>query len=764
MAKEEFDEKSDKEEEKLDFTTSGEALGYIGLDQAGILCMQTAAGTPGAYGSDFPEVLMAFGVVAGEETDDYYVITLSFRPQGEFAGTPGQEQFFVDKEGTVAHRQVLGLPRRRRRLPIIPVGIGLAIVGVVAVGGVWAFSTSTSTPSVVEKQVVREVPVEEEIIKEAPVEKEVIKEVIKEVPVEVIKEVIKEVPVEVIKEVIKEVPVEVIKEVIKEVPVEVIKEVIKEVVVEKIITPVPVAGPPKYGGHINARAYADTRDWDPLGSASLSSVISYSQLYNQIVQYDTTNTDQVTCDLCTSWDVTNGGKTITFQLNPNVKWHDGRSLSAKDAVFSLTRYMESDLIGRSGLFRNYTLSPFQGGVKIIDDLTFEMNLRSPSPAFLKFLAIDYVKILPKHLLERGIDLNKAENVIRFQSGSGPFVLNEYQRGNFYKVSKSPNYFKEGRPFVDSINHFIIVDRARAIATFKTGQIDMTNSGGLSLTPKQFLQLQEDTNNEIVSHYISPSFNVGLMINVKREPFRDPRVRRAIYLALDRQQINDAVLAGTGGVTTIFPPGMAFNEDEALSWPGVRPKDTPAGREDLAEAKRLMAEAGFPDGFKTSYNARQVSFYVSACQIVKEQLKSALGIDGDIRTWESAAGYLHFGTARAADAKGDWSLACQGEGMTVPDADVVFGGIYRKGGTRNYTDWSHPLIDDLFERQKEEQDPARRRQLLRRSADFLRSFEDNHWITLAWGRFFWPVHRDIKGFNPPKTVQYGFKHEDLWLDR
>lgn len=121
------------------------------------------------------------------------------------------------------------------------------------------------------------------------------------------------------------------------------------------------------------------------------------------------------------------------------------------------------------------------------------------------------------------------------------------------------------------------------------------------------------------------------------------------------------------------PGMAYDESEAVTWPGLRPKNTPGGQEDLAEAKRLMAEAGFADGFKTTYDARKVSFYVPICQVVKEQLKTALNITGDLQTWESAAGYKHYGTARAADAEGDWGLACQGEGMVVLDADAVFGG-------------------------------------------------------------------------------------------
>ncbi|MCI0893389.1 MAG: ABC transporter substrate-binding protein [Chloroflexi bacterium] len=561
---------------------------------------------------------------------------------------------------------------------------------------------------------------------------------------------------------------------------------IKEVVVEKEVpvtvisrptnTPLPVATPgaaatpapgqqPVYGSHINMRAYADTKDWDPLGSSSLSSVISYSQLYNQLVQFDTVETDKVVCDLCSSWEISNGGQTFTFRLNENIKWHDGEDLTAEDVVFSLSRYYDPDVSpGRSGLSRNYVKPLSEGGLKAIDRNTVEFNLQFPSSAFIKFLSVDYAKILPKHLLEQDIDLNQGENVIEHNSGSGPFMLTEYKRGNFYKVIKNPNYFKEGRPFFGSIDHFIIVEAARFISALKVGQVDMSNAGSSQLTPKQNEELIKDTNSEVVPHAMSPGFNVGLMINVKKKPFDDPRVRRAIYLAIDRQQINDIVLDGTGGETTIFMPGMAYTEEEALTWPGVRPKDSAGGKEDLAEAKKLMAEAGFPDGFKTKFDSRKVSYYSPVCQIVKEQLKDTLGIEGDLQIWESAAGYKHYGTARAADAEGDWELACQGEGMLILDADAVFGGVYRAGGTRNYTDWTHPTVEALFEKQKVEFDLAKRREILRETADFLRGFEDNHWVTLVWGRWFWQVHRDIKGFNPPKTVQYGFKHEDLWLDR
>ena len=125
------------DKEKFDFDSAGQAPGYISLDQARVLAMRTARETPGEYGRRFRNVPMAFDVVEDEETEDHYVVTLSLRPQGQFAGVPGQEQFFIEKEGNVAHRQVLSLPAPGggRRLPMVPIAIGLIAVVIAAVAG-----------------------------------------------------------------------------------------------------------------------------------------------------------------------------------------------------------------------------------------------------------------------------------------------------------------------------------------------------------------------------------------------------------------------------------------------------------------------------------------------------------------------------------------------------------------------------------------------------------------------------------------------------
>ena len=555
-------------------------------------------------------------------------------------------------------------------------------------------------------------------------------------------------------------------------------------------TPTPSAGP-KYGGTMIMSAYADTKDWDPLGSGSLSSVISYSQLYNQIVQFDPVDTAAITGDLAESWDVSADGLTYTFHLRNDMQWTDGTEITSADVITTMRRYANPcNGTGRSGLWRNYGVRmevvDKAGGnctptnqddvLRAIDDKTVEFNLQFASGTFIKFLAIDYAKVLPGHQLDSDPNceirdaanpcfLNLGENIIDRGTTSGPFILEEYQVGDFYKVNKNENYFKDGLPYVDRIEHYIFPGTAkdRLIAQFEARQIDMTNGGFDNLSPTQKLQVSESTNGEYVPHPIPAGTNWGLMLNIKKPQFQDHRVRQAINLTVDRQEIDERVFDNTSGSYCPLM-GLAHSNEECNSWPGIRPKNTAEGQQDLADAKALMAEAGVADGFEVQYTVRQVGNYPDQCQVVKQQLQDNLGITGDIETLPSAAGYAKYGTSRAADSAGDWEISCQGEGMVVYDLDAIYGGVYREGGTRNYTNWSNPKLEDWFEQQKVELDPNARREINKEAELWLQSFEDNHWVTMQLGGLLWMVHRDVKGFNAPQTVQYQFKYEDVWLDR
>ena len=134
-------------EEKFDFTSEGE--GYISLAEARVLATRTALEAPGNYGRNFRNVAMVFDVVESGEDDDYYTVVLSVRPQGNFDGTPGQEQFVVGKDGTVAVRQVLTSPvRKSGGFPLLPVAIGVVIVGAIAAVGAVVILMSSGADNV----------------------------------------------------------------------------------------------------------------------------------------------------------------------------------------------------------------------------------------------------------------------------------------------------------------------------------------------------------------------------------------------------------------------------------------------------------------------------------------------------------------------------------------------------------------------------------------------------------------------------------------
>ena len=231
--------------------------------------------------------------------------------------------------------------------------------------------------------------------------------------------------------------------------------------------------------------------------------------------------------------------------------------------------------------------------------------------------------------------------------------------------------------------------------------------------------------------ISGFNNLGLMLNVKKAPFHDPRVRKAIQLAIDYQQLNDLVLGGISG-TGCPLAGLAHTPSECETWPGLRPKNSAGGRLDIEKAKQLMTDAGYPDGFQTTYDARQVGSYPDTCSVIKQQLKVTLGINGEITTHESAAGYALYETSRGEGDEGTWEIACQNDGQGSLDVDGIVDRVYQNGAARNYTDWHSDKADELFMLQKLEPDYEKRIEINKELETFLFSQEDNHWITLGWG--------------------------------
>jgi peptide/nickel transport system substrate-binding protein len=208
----------------------------------------------------------------------------------------------------------------------------------------------------------------------------------------------------------------------------------------------------------------------------------------------------------------------------------------------------------------------------------------------------------------------------------------------------------------------------------------------------------------------------------------------------------------------FPPGTWYGRtlEEAAQIPGFRELDGKKHPADIEAARKLLAEAGYPEGFKTNLMARQVVEFVDVAQIAADQLKRFLNIDANIRLMESAAG-------QAAYLSGDYEIAVQGSSIDLIDPDGAFGNRYIEGGLiAIWMRFVNPKVQEIFFEQAKELDQVKRKALVRKAEDIL-LYEDNAYPGLYWSMRTYVVDNRVKNFNPNPIIHAQLKHEHIWLD-
>ncbi len=238
--------------------------------------------------------------------------------------------------------------------------------------------------------------------------------------------------------------------------------------------------------------------------------------------------------------------TIDVTLREGMTFHDGEPLTAEDIVFTFNYYMDSDY----NYFDSYLAAI--DSVEQTDDLSVRFNLREPSAPFAT-ITLSQIPILPQHLwegIENPGDLTPDEIPT---VGSGPFVFDRYDRGEFMSITTNPDHFHADEIAVDAVEFLIYADAEGVFTALQTGQIDMT---AWRLEPGQIPLAEENEELTVVS---VPDFGYYHMtFNTRREPFDDRAVRRALSMAMDRERMVNVLLDGRGEVgTSIIAPVNAF---------------------------------------------------------------------------------------------------------------------------------------------------------------------------------------------------------------
>jgi len=360
---------------------------------------------------------------------------------------------------------------------------------------------------------------------------------------------------------------------------------------------------PRTGGTFISAKTTEAPSLDTILEQALSRHRLDPLFYNRLVEWG--HDGRLEPALAESWSTSPDGKVWTFKLRRGVKFHNGREFVADDVKFTYERILDPN-IGSGG--RGY-LTAIEG-IEVSDTHTVRVHTKQPSGALLAGMAGAWSAIVPREEIEKRGDLRRAA------VGTGPFILQEWVPQSHLKARKNPDYWDKGRPYVDAIEIKVIPDEASIVAQLRTGNVHHA----LLEDNKNYLLVKDDKRLKALR-----TARLGfdcVNINHGRKPFEDVRVRQALSLAVDRNEVLQVAASGLGQVTGPLTPAMkpwALPIEVFKEWYTPNPE----------RAKKLLAEAGFPNGFKTTLKAIPTfPTMVAGAQMVSAHLKK-IGVDVQI---------------------------------------------------------------------------------------------------------------------------------------
>ena len=403
---------------------------------------------------------------------------------------------------------------------------------------------------------------------------------------------------------------------------------------------------------------------DPIASSDNPSIWTELLIYDQLVRPNKDGTKLVP-GIAESWTVAPDGKEFRFKLRADAKFSDGQPVTAADVSFSLKRAAgEKSEWGR--FFRPIT------SYEIIDDHTIVMKLDKPFTPMLNNLAMFSASILPSKLVE-------AQGAAFFEHpiGSGPFVLKNWSRGQSQDFVKNAFYWEKGKPSIDGARIEIVPEDNSRVLKLKAGELDAI----VGIPFNQADTLQSDPN---INVKVAPVFRVDMVqLNKTKKPFDDQRVRQALNYAIDKNALVKGVLRGNGTVANSAMPVMAYHNTDLKPYPL-----------DLSKAKALLAEAGLPNGFKTTMlvAAGDVTRR-QAATVIQADLKK-IGVEVELQTIEGSS---QFGTTKSGNY--EMSLSYATSDTIDPDQSVGFLVVNPERANAYHTQWKNERVNELYAQER-----------------------------------------------------------------
>jgi peptide/nickel transport system substrate-binding protein len=512
-------------------------------------------------------------------------------------------------------------------------------------------------------------------------------------------------------------------------------------------------GAPKRGGTLSLRLW-DPPHFDPHApggfSYKLHDALSFS--HSRLVKHRAgpgvqPGTFQIEADLAESWTQPDE-TTYVFKLRRGVRWHpkppvNGRELTAEDVVYTVNRFQTTP--GNANAFLLQTVDK----AETVDKYTVRFRLKEPFAWFLDALASPMVlAIVAKECVDKYGDLKKWESAV----GTGPWMLESHRPNQGLTWVRNPNYFIPGLPHIDRVEAAVDEDNASRIASFLSGKYDLgwENPGFINRT--DWVQIKDRVQRKIQVAEFATNQIAHISMRTDEKPFNDVRVRQAISMAMDRQGIVDATYEGVGRVNAAVPRGLA---EWALPIEQIG-EGAKYYKYDPAEAKRLLAAAGYPNGFQGSvcFTTYGSTVLIDQMQLILKYLKD-VGIDAKLDQKE-------YGAYVTSCFAGKFPSMTFGPQTPFLEPDTFLYGQYFPGEPRNQSHINDAALSEMLKRQRRTSDPAKRRAVIFEIQRYLAPRQYYVQVPATVAIAVWDAA--LKNYGPNLGYDYGGRLVAAWLDR
>jgi peptide/nickel transport system substrate-binding protein len=511
---------------------------------------------------------------------------------------------------------------------------------------------------------------------------------------------------------------------------------------------------PKKGGTLALRTW-DPPHWDHMLTISYKTHIPLTFTHSRLLKHKggpgvAPGTFPIEGDLAESWSQPNE-TTYVFKLRKGVRFHNkppvnGREMTAEDVRYTIERFLTV-----KGNANAYMLASLDK-VEAPDKYTVRFTLKEPYAWFLDTLASPMVvAIVNKEASEKFGDLKKAESFI----GTGPWMLESYRPNQGATLVRNPNYYIQGLPYIDKVEVHVDEDNASRTASFLAGKFDLgwENPGIINRT--DWVQIK-DTAMKKRPGLKTAEFPANVMSHISmrtdQKPFNDVRVRRAISHAIDRQGMSDATYEGVSVVNPAVPAALK-EWSIPINQLGEGAKYY---KYDPAEAKRLLAAAGYPNGFPgtvcfTTYGS---TVLVDQMQMVLKNLKD-VGIDSKLDQKE-------YGAYISSCFYGKFDSMTYGPQTPFVEPDSFLFGQYYPNEPRNQSHINDPVVADMLVRQRRTFDVAKRKEIIFDIQKHLA--QQQYYVTMHSGVYVAVWDGALQNYGPNVGYDYGGRLMATWLNR